>query len=252
MALQTRWQLWAKRVCRGKLAGQSEVRMGALIRHHRIDTPMTREADECGMVVVKGVSDRDSLFELAESLGSPISGVDGELIKELRVVEREAARPSTLSARFGTAGFPLHTDTAFWSVPARFVVMRVAGDVRRPTTVCSFINLFARIGEGLMAAARSAVWTLKTSSGPVYCGMQFRTFDGLRGFRYDRQCMIPANPAAREVDECICSAAFGSAIRQIEWSVGTAVVIANWQALHGRGPEPQRETERILQRIYVG
>lgn len=218
---------------------------------HRVDTPMTREAETQGLVVVKGVSDRDSLRELARSLGRPVIGPDGELIKELRVTRRAAARPRTLSAAFGVASFPLHTDTAFWNVPARFLVMRAIGDIRRVTTVCPFIELFAFREGNVMAAARRAVWTLKTLNGPVYCGLPFRTPDQCYGFRYDRQCMTPANLSAKEVDEYIQSEVFDRIVRRVSWSNGTAVVISNWHALHGRGPEPPREAERILQRIYV-
>ncbi|HWF37566.1 MAG TPA: hypothetical protein VG322_03545 [Candidatus Acidoferrales bacterium] len=212
---------------------------------------MSREAEKRGLVAVKGVNDKDSLLELARSLGRPIAGADGHLIKELRVKHRAAALPCTLSAAFGTASFPLHTDTAFWKVPARFLVMRAIGDVRRPTMVYPFSELFVLTSERLFEACRRAVWTLKSSTGPVYCGMTFRASDESRGFRYDRQCMAPANSAAREVDEYMHFEAVGAAVRQVSWSDGTAVVIANWQALHGRGPEPPQEAERILQRIYV-
>jgi hypothetical protein len=63
--------------------------------------------------------------------------------------------------------------------------------------------------------------------------------------------MAPANAAAQETEEFICAGLFKAAVQQVQWSDGAAIVIANWQALHGRGPEPWQEEERILQRIYV-
>ena len=220
------------------------------MRNHPVDLHMSREAEEARSVTVKGVNDKDSLLELARSLGSPIAGADGQLVREW-VMHRTAARSCTLSATFGTASFPLHTDTAFWKVPARFLVMRAIGDVRRPTIVCPFSELFALTSERLMEAGRRAVWMLTSSTGPVYCGMTFRASDQGRGFRYDRQCMAPVNSAAREVDEYMHFEAVDTAVRPVSWADGIAVVIANWQALHGRGPEPPHEAERILQRIYV-
>lgn len=214
-------------------------------------TPISREAEERGLATVKGIDDRGSLLELARSLGNPLRNADGEFMRELRVVPCTVARPSTLSAAFGSGSFPLHTDTAFWAVPARFLVMRAIGDNRRPTTVCPFGELFGLAGERLATAIRKSVWTLKGSTRSLYCEMAFRTSNQCRGFRYDRQCMAPANPAAREVDEYIRSRLPETAVQQISWSDGTAVVIANWQSLHGRGPEPPQEQERILQRIYV-
>src|ERR1700679_2753734 len=98
-------------------------------------TPISREAEERGFVQISGIDDKDSLFELARSLGNPIKTSSDEFLRELRVRPCTIARPNTLSAMFGVGGFPLHTDTAFWALPARFLVMRVIGDNRRPTTL---------------------------------------------------------------------------------------------------------------------
>jgi hypothetical protein len=215
-------------------------------------TPISREAEERGFVQISGIDDKDSLLELARSLGNPIRTSSGEFMRELRVVPSAIARPNTLSAMFGVGGFPLHTDTAFWALPARFLVMRVIGDNRRPTTLFPFGDLLSLAGVRMTNAIRTSVWRLKSTTGWVYCEMAFRTPNGGHGFRYDRQCMTPANSAARKVDEYICSQLPETAINRIVWSETTAMVVANWQSLHGRGPEPPQEQQRILQRIYVG
>ena len=41
-------------------------------------------------------------------------------------------------------------------------------------------------------------------------------------------------------------------VREIDWSTDGAVVISNWTTLHGRGPAPTEERERVLERVYVG
>lgn len=216
------------------------------------NSSIRREVEECGLTFVGGIHDTSSLIELARSIGNPIENSDGGLLRVLRVVASGSARPWTLSASFGRGSFPLHTDTAFWSLPARFLVMRASGDLRRPTTVCPFRALFKLAGDGLLNATRKSVWTLKTAMGPVYCEMAFRLPDQRSGLRYDRQCMNPANASAQEVDEYISSGQCGQVIQEIRWSEDLALVIDNWQVLHGRGPEPAREEERILERIYVG
>ena len=65
-----------------------------------------------------------------------------------------------MSAQFGMGEFPLHTDTAFWTIPARFLILRVSGDTRRPTTLLSFRKLINRglIDTNLM---NRSVWTLR-------------------------------------------------------------------------------------------
>jgi hypothetical protein len=51
----------------------------------------------------------------------------------------------------------LHTDTAFWALPARFLVMRATGDKRRTTRVCPFDELLAHGGNSLAVAINKAV-----------------------------------------------------------------------------------------------
>jgi len=211
-----------------------------------------REVEKCGMTLVRGVQDSNSLIDLARGLGSLIENPDGNPLKVLRVVGSETARPNTLSASFGRGRFPLHTDTAFWSLPARFLVLRASGDLRRPTTVCPFHEIFALAGERLLKAVQKSVWTLKTRTGTVYSEMEFRCIDGQLGRRYDRQCMNPANTSAKEVHEYLSSGTFSDLVREITWADDLALVIDNWRVLHGRGPEPVGEEERALERIYVG
>jgi hypothetical protein len=74
---------------------------------------------------------------------------------------------------------------------------------------------------------------------------------GQVGFRYDNQCMHPANSAAfliREALEPLLSYDRGE---DINWKHDVAVVVSNWQALHARGPSPLNEESRTLERVYV-
>lgn len=73
-----------------------------------------------------------------------------------------------------------------------------------------------------------------------------------RGWRYDRQCMFPVNRAAHELVEVLGPLEEHGFLEQVNWSPGVTVVISNWKVLHGRGPEPVQERERVLERIYVG
>src|SRR4051794_6145768 len=101
---------------------------------------MTSELEFYGWQFVSNISSRDDLIKLAQSLGRPRPSLTGSIVKELRPVAKHAAQRLTLSATYGLGTFPLHTDTAFWPVPARYVVLRVHGDLRRSTTVRTFQN----------------------------------------------------------------------------------------------------------------
>lgn len=198
---------------------------------------------------IPGVSGSSDLLQLALSLGKPVENARHELISELRVVASSDARPLTLSAAFGTGTFPLHTDTAFWPIPARFLVMLAEGDIRRTTTVCSIRRVLNSSGVDLMNLIEKSVWVVKGKGESRYCLMTLKTGSVWSGIRFDRQCMKPANASAKKVAAYFDG--FAPTVENIEWRPQTAVIISNWHALHGRGARPTNEQLRILRRIYV-
>src|SRR6266851_134174 len=48
---------------------------------------------------------------------------DGILVKSLRPVDRRNAPMNTLSSRYGTGPFPLHTEAAYWPEPPHFLML---------------------------------------------------------------------------------------------------------------------------------
>jgi hypothetical protein len=204
-----------------------------------------------GWTLVAGVSSRAALFDLAKLIGPPLPHPNGEMVKEVRVVPVEAAKRSTLSSRFGAQSFPLHTDTAFLTVPARYLVLRVVGDTRRTTTILPFRSIIDEFGRSVSDWAERSVWYLRTPSHSTYCSMRFRVRD-LAGWRFDGQCMFPANATARQMSAAVQNQTIQQKIEQIDWSTGCAAVISNWTVLHGRGPAPNDERDRVLERVYVG
>lgn len=194
------------------------------------------------------IRSQDEFIELANSLGRPIQLPDGSQIKRLRVISSREARPNTLSWKFGESGFPFHTDTAFWPRPARLVLLRgVGGDLRRPTVIIPFMSA---IPLALASKVRQTAWLCGTGPHTFYTTMQFE-HDGSAGFRYDPNCMVPANKAAREIDEHLrpeCSELKGELI---EWRPNRVAIIPNWSYLHGRGTTDHVDFDRILERIYI-
>ena len=209
------------------------------------------ELEGRGWARISGVSSQSSLIELANMIGLPLPHPNGQIVKEVRVTAAGAAKPCTLSSRFGTQSFPLHTDGAFLPVPARYLVLRVVGDTRRPTTVLPFRKVIGEFGDSAIEWAERSVWHLRTPSHSTYCSMRFRV-GGFAGWRFDGQCMFPANATARQMVNAIGNQAIQKHVQQINWSTDCAVVISNWTALHGRGLPPVEEQERVLERVYVG
>jgi hypothetical protein len=63
--------------------------------------------------------------------------------------------------------------------------------------------------------------------------------------------MSPANASAVEVNLLLRPLVTSGLTDSIEWSNNRAVVLSNWTALHGRGPEPASEGVRVIERLYV-
>jgi len=63
--------------------------------------------------------------------------------------------------------------------------------------------------------------------------------------------MFPANRAAKELQEILDPLTTNPCGASITWSGEEAIVLSNWSVLHGRGAKPEREEQRILERIYV-
>jgi alpha-ketoglutarate-dependent taurine dioxygenase len=203
-----------------------------------------------GWVSIDNAPTQKDFLEIARSLGRPVPSPTGELIKRIRVREGSSGRQGTLSTTYGTAEFPLHTDTAFWPTPARYLVIRATGDIRRETRVKSFARLFEEAGDTALMLADKSIWRLRTPTEGFYCSMRFVS-DKLRGWRFDRQCMSPANEAAAALIEAIEKSGISYPSEHIVWARGEVLVLSNWDVLHGRGPAPADEGERILERIYV-
>ena len=208
------------------------------------------ELNTCGWKCVKGITSRAELLELARSLGRPVPSPTGELVKELRPTPRANARAGTLSYTYSTGSFPLHTDTAFWPVPTKYIVLRARGDFRRPTKVLNFADLFCERNNDFCASAERSIWITRTPSKSFYCSMKFQSGEAT-GWRYDCQCMSPVNNAALKVRQSLSSLLTDTRCDYIQWSADVALVLCNWEVLHGRGPAPSNENGRILERIYV-
>lgn len=208
------------------------------------------ELNTRGWMLVDGVSSQADLLELGKALGFPVRTPNGELVKEIRRVPRDEAPPGSQSAIYGAGPFPLHTDTVFWPLPVRYVILRGYGDTRRPTTVKSFSELVRNCDTQFHVCVRDSVWLVHVGSKSFYCSLQFHHGDS-HGWRYDADLMVPANNAAVYVDRVLRPLVTSEVDESITWSGDKAVVFSNWTTLHGRGPQPPDEGIRVIERLYV-
>src|SRR5271166_474912 len=64
--------------------------------------------------------------ELARSLGEIAPGRGRQLVERIIPQTPETAMSGSLSSRYGLGMLPLHTDTAHWSRPCRYLVLACA------------------------------------------------------------------------------------------------------------------------------
>lgn len=209
-----------------------------------------KELHTRGWTVVSGVSNQGDLIEIANMLGEIISAPSGELVKKLVPANRGEARKGTFSSVFGKGSFPLHTDTAFWPVPARYLILKVTGDTRRKTSVLPFSILLDSGDSTLISRAERSVWRVVASNVSFYCSMRFRNCS-TTGWRYDEQCMRAANEAAEDLHAEIRKHFLGVSVHLIDWAGSNVAILDNWKVLHGREKGPSDEGKRVLERIYV-
>jgi hypothetical protein len=208
------------------------------------------QLDDRGWARVAAIFSGSELVALARTIGSPVARPNGEFIKRLTPTRAENARLGTLSATYGTGKFPFHTDTAFWPLPCRYVVLRALGDFRRPINVSAFTTVLACGGAPLTAHAERSLWLARTPSATFYCSMRFRSDVGV-GWRFDRACMHPANASAVEVAHALDKLTATIQGEVVYYCPGEAIIIDNWRLLHSRGAGPSDEGARVIERVYV-
>ena len=203
-----------------------------------------------GWLLLDGISSQADIMEIGNALGTPVAAPNGEMVKEIRGMPAIEAPPGSQSSIYGTGPFPLHTDTVFWPMPVRYVILRARGDTRRPTTVVSFSELLHECDARFHELADRSVWLAEIGPRRFYCSLRFRA-SSLLGWRYDADLMSPANAASIEVDRILRPLVTKSDVPTINWSGSNAAVLSNWTVLHGRGPAPPDEGTRTIERLYV-
>lgn len=203
-----------------------------------------------GWTLVHGISSKEELLELGKALGHPVQTPNGEYIKEIKPFSVNDAPSGSQSSIYGKGMFPLHTDTVFWPLPVKYVLLRARGDLRRPTTVRSFADILFDCDIQFNMLAENSVWLVGPGYRKFYCSMRFHYEDSIV-WRYDTDLMSPINESAFKAEKIFYPLVKSEKVDLINWSENTAVVLYNWIVMHGRGPEPPNEGLRVIERLYV-
>ncbi|WP_272658754.1 TauD/TfdA family dioxygenase [Providencia sp. PROV148] len=201
----------------------------------------------------KNVENCDSLenfLSLVNSLGEVIYHPNGEFYDIVIANDGTSARSGSFSQNFGYHSFPLHTDTAFWSIPAKILVMWSPKANTTPTTLLSWDDLLEKFSVYERKLINDAVFIVHTYEYTKYSSLKFIT-SNKKGFRYDPNIMTPANKQGKEFVSI-----YNKIIQQIKltdfhWSGSNALIIDNWNMLHGRKHVENTHEDRQIFRAYV-
>lgn len=204
--------------------------------------PTLRVLDKEGWVEINGIDSDLALMNLAVSLGRIVGD---QKISNLSPSSRAAATSRSFSHHYGLGQFPMHSDTAFWQMPARYVVLRS----RSPSDTPTLLLPSARLKRLLDASpVDTAIFRIRTTSGNSY-GKAVFARDPI-GIRFDPCYMKATNSHARELMDNL-SFPNDDNIHRLTWTGTNALIIDNWRCLHARASVGELDRNRTLSRIYV-
>jgi len=201
-----------------------------------------------GIVIVENIYSQDELISLAKSVGKIRAHPNGEDMVTLKSSDGVNTLTGTFSNIYGLSAFPLHTDTAFWGIPARYVVMGMLKTSKCTTNYVSLSNINKFVSGDFLIKARRAIYLVETFEGCKYTSPVFYE-NGSCGFRFDPNIMTPVNGHAKKFHEEFVAAINKVESIKIDWNGNKAVVFDNWNYLHSRSAVVNEN--RQLFRIYL-
>lgn len=189
----------------------------------------------------------ESLLTLASSFGKVVPGARGEMVQPLPAREKGNGPKGSFSYVVGYEQFPWHTDTAYWDVPARFLLL--ASEEANPcaTTYQSFGEIKNSIADFDYLMAR-AVYLMDVPGEKRYISPRFDIL-GKCGYRLDFHIYRPVNEEAETLMRLVEKILEKNYLRHL-WTGKNVVVMDNWRMIHGREAVSE-DKNRLLKRIYI-
>jgi len=185
------------------------------------------------------------VISIAGTLGRIVKGRKQD-IEILEPTPCHEANPRSLSAQFGQADFPWHSDAAHLAEPVRFMVLACldCGENCASTHFAPWRENIDSIGT--TEDVQAALFVVRNGRDSFYASL-LDTDE--RYLRYDAGCMTPVNDAGQRIQDRLTQ---WSPTQQIElrWQPGVILVANNWNMLHRRG-DASKSNQRRLIRCYA-
>ena len=174
-------------------------------------------------------------------------GARGEMVQPLPAREKGNGPQGSFSYVVGYEQFPWHTDTAYWDVPARFLLLASEEASSCATTYQSFGEIKNSIADFDYLMAR-AVYLMDVPGEKLYISPRFDIL-GKCGYRLDFHIYRPVNEEAETLMRLVEKILEKNYLRHL-WTGKNVVVMDNWRMIHGREAASE-DKNRLLKRIYI-
>jgi hypothetical protein len=199
------------------------------------------------------ITESGKLCELITNLASKLGEIrhsreGGELVDILRPIVHEEARPSSLSKKFGHGAFPLHCDTAYWTMPCRYIILGCLNTGHHSSATLLLDTQILKFEPDENAAIQNSVFLIRNGRKSFYGSIQS---PGCPFIRVDLGCMEPQCEDGNRALELFSRNRNNQHITHFVWRVGLVVIVDNWRMLHGREECAADDETRKLLRVTV-
>lgn len=192
---------------------------------------------------------RKDLILLSQKLGKPVPVRTGDnAITALTPAPGRQAHPNSLSSRFSCGEFELHTDTAHWAIPCRYILLACvdSGGGGRPTLLLDTKRL--PLSTVQFELLNTAPVRITNSRNSFYSTILSRGRDFVR---FDAGCMTAPTITGSMALEVLRRKNWPAQVERFFWRPGLGLVIDNWRILHGRGLAATEDPRRKLLRVSI-
>ena len=189
----------------------------------------------------------EALLSISSQIGKVVPGARNELVQSLPARDKGNGPEGSFSYMVGYNAFPWHTDTAYWDVPARYLLLTSAEKSPCATLFQDFEVIRQCIADFDYLMSR-AVFLLDIRGSKRYLSPIFEV-GNKNGYRLDFHIYRPVNKEA-EILMCLIEDELEKDYNRFLWTGHNAVILDNWRMIHAR-EDAHRDMTRVLKRIYI-
>lgn len=199
-------------------------------------------------IIISSTNEK-KLIEIASNIGKIQTHPNGELVGTIIPKNKTNAILNSFSYKYEHNTFPLHTDTAFWNVPAKYVLLFSELESQTATTIIHVQDILSILSEQQWNDVEKSIFVIKTPETSFYTKIIGKVENQLF-FRFDSNCMKPINDSAKKTQKVFEEKLQLLTKNRVFWNKPKVLIFDNWKTFHGREAIIGNEN-RILKRIYI-